>query len=269
LISHYNGTDIEKEYKLKIQDIKNDYIIITKQLLTLLKKINTKNFFHNDIKLQNVTIKQKKVYLIDFGFLSEYSQRGSLMSMSIKGVIKFLHEESYLSKYRQTLQDMYRILESTDIFAFFYFCLDLLGMGKGMYVTYNILDKFQIYGYEQKDLENLFYLYYFILPKDFFNKRIPDAVFKYFNKKSKKYNHILPTVEKAKEIFGDFDEIHTNLFRFMTFIYNNNLDLISIYGMKSENLINFLKTISDCLLPNFKYDEFEPKFTTSVESLFL
>ena len=58
-----------------------------------------------------------------------------------------------------------------------------------------------------------------VVPKDFFHKRIPNAVFNYFNKISlKKYNHILPTVEKAKEIFGDFDEIHTNLFRFMTFI---------------------------------------------------
>jgi serine/threonine protein kinase len=267
LISHYNGNDIKKEYE-NIQDIKNDFIFVTEQLLTLLKKINTSNFYHNDIKLQNVTIKNKKVYLIDFGLLSINSQKGTLMSMSIKGLIHFIWEKNYLSKYKGSLRIMWSKLISTDIFAFFYFCLDLLNGWKKTYFSNNILDKFSITGYEKKDLKNLFYLYYFILPKDFFLDIISDDA--YFNSQSSlKYNHILPSVEKTKEIFGVFEEKHTNLFRFMAFIYNNSKDLITVYSIKNENLINFLKTLSDCLLPDFKYDEFEPKFTTSVESLFL
>lgn len=55
----------------------------------------------------------------------------------------------------------------------------------------------------------------------------------------------------------------------MTFIYNNLVLKNIILYFTNDSLKNFLKVISDCLLPQFDYETFTPKFVASIEQLVL
>lgn len=151
-------------------------------------------------------------------------------------------------------------LKSTDIFGFFYSCIDLLCLNDiDNYSYVRIL--LNIIRYE--NTTNLFYLYYYILPTDYrTNQEINDNIFvMYLGTK-------FPTFEESRQIFGEFNLEHTNLFRFMAFIYNNLINIPDVYRIDRNNFINFLRVLSDCLLPDFDYDLFIPKFKAAINLLF-
>jgi len=158
------------------------------------------------------------------------------------------------------LKELKSKLKSTDIFGFFYVCIDLLCL-------HDILD----YSYTRillniihtENITNLFNLYYYILPTDYrTNQEINDNIFVRY------LDTTFPTFEESIQIFGEFNLEHTNLFRFMAFIYNNLINLPDVYRIDRNNFINFLRVLSDCLLPDFDYDLFIPKFKTAVNLLF-
>ena len=263
LISTYNGNDLLNEFKNKPEQIKDKYASITTQLLELLHKINMNNIFHNDIKLENVTIKNDKVYLIDFGLLSyKKSTIGSLMTMSYKGVIAGLKEYEYNYYSNNTLNTLEKILKNTDIVGFFYCCIDLLFLTViDSKYSLKLLYRLNILNYEMDSLYNLFELFYFILPKS--NRNIPEL-----NNRLYYYNKLLPSEDETNRIFGDVpNDDHINLFRFMAYIYKNIYDY-NLIKNKEEQIwyINFLKIMSDCFLPSFDYNSFKPKFYNIVST---
>jgi WD40 repeat protein len=252
LIAKYNGNNLHKEYLNRKIKIKNEFNSTITQTLQLLSKINKKGFYHNDIKLENITIKNKKVYLIDFGLLDKESIKGNFMSNSIYSITPYKFTE-IKSK-----------LKSTDIFGFFYVCIDLLCVNDVDNYSYNRI-LLNIIGIQTYTLfyNYLFYLYYYILPTDYrTNQEINDNNFvMYLDCK-------FPTFEESKQIFGEFNPEHTNLFRFMAFIYNNLSNIPDVYKIDINNFINFLRVLSDCLLPDFDYDLFIPKFKAAINLLF-
>jgi serine/threonine protein kinase len=119
LISTYNGNDLYQEFKNEKQKIKEQYVNVTTQLLHLLHQINRRYIFHNDIKLANITIKDGKVYLIDFGLLTERESISSaLISTSFKAVINTLKKISF-NKYYDIYIILEKFLNDTDIVGFF------------------------------------------------------------------------------------------------------------------------------------------------------
>jgi signal transduction histidine kinase len=78
------------------------------------------------------------------------------------------------------------------------------------------------------------------------------------------YDTFLPSEKIAKEIFSDFNKDHTNLFRFMAYIYNE----IELHLIKNKEqklwYIQFLKIMSACFLPEFNYDKFKIVFNEIV-----
>jgi len=254
LISKYNGKNLFDEYRYKFDKIIDEFNSTTTQLLLLLYNINKNKLFHNDIKIKNITIKNKKVYLIDFGLLDNLSVEGSLTSTSLMGIINsFIRNNYYSIISSEQLITFKKKLKNTDIFGFFYICIDLL-----ILLTFGSVDILLLLFRKEITIINLFYLYYFILPT-----RYRD-IEKVNEESSKLFSTVLPDVKKTREIFKDFEEEYTNLFRFMTFIYMN----INIPQINQDNLINFLKILSDCLLPTFEYIDFIPKFNKAVDLLF-
>jgi len=265
LISTYNGKDLYKEFKDEYyaeQKIKTKYAVITTQILELLHTINKNDIFHNDIKLANITIKGDNVYLIDFGLLTKESINGSLISMSFNGVINTLINYNYLD-YEEAFAKLQKF-ENTDIVGFFYCCIDLLFLtvsDKHSYSNFLLINLLSfIEGDNQTRLNNLFVLFYFILPKS--KRIIPELD---VDKMYTEYYDFLPSEEIAKEIFSDFNKDHTNLFRFMAYIYN---EIIKLYLIKNKEqklwYIEFLKIMSACFLPEFNYDEFKIVFNEIV-----
>ena len=258
LISKYNGKDLNNNFKDKQDQIKNNYASITIQLLELLNKINSSNKFHNDIKVENVTIKSDKIYLIDFGHVSEStSTLGSLMTVSYKGLIYFLQESNFL-KYTNSYEQLKALLKDTDIVGFFYCCIDLLLLIKSKWIkSYTILEQLGIINYDPMSFYKLFELFYFILPQSYRDKikKIEEL-----DNSLNYYNIKFPSIEETKKIFGDVPNDHINLFRFMAYIYSY------IISNREEDIwyINFLKIMSDCFLPTFNYEEFIPKFKNIV-----
>ena len=283
LIATYNGNDLEKEYGGNISKIKDDFVSTTTQILDLLQKINQNRLFHNDIKLQNITIKHNdiklqnitikndKIYLIDFGMLRNSSHSGSLINMSFKSAISFCESRGW-NKYALYHQKLKSFLPDTDIVGFFFCCLDLfyIGLPLKQFLSFNMLFDFGITKYEADDIYKLINLYYFILPstkkKDILalaTKRDILAL------DSNDYNSKFLNFENAKIIFGDdISPDNENLFRFMAFIYNKLKYIPSIYNLNELHFKEFLKVISDCLLPSFNYNIFVPKFINSVNLLF-
>jgi serine/threonine protein kinase len=262
LITTYNGKDLQKEYEGNKEKIKNEFVDTTTQILNLLYKINQKRLFHNDIKLENITIKNKKIYLIDFGMLKNSSQTGSLINMSFKSAITFCESRGW-NKYASYHQKLKSFLPDTDIVGFFFCCLDLFSIGLPLkqYLSFNMLIEFGITKYEADHIYKLVNLYYFILPST--KRDIPEL-----DRNSNDYNYKFPNSENAKIIFGDISKDNENLFRFMAFIYNKLKYIPSIYNLNELHFKEFLKVISDCLLPNFNYVNFKPKFEKSVNLLF-
>ena len=270
LIATYNGNDLEKEYGGNISKIKDDFVSTTTQILDLLQKINQNRLFHNDIKLQNITIKNDKIYLIDFGMLRNSSHSGSLINMSFKSAISFCESRGW-NKYALYHQKLKSFLPDTDIVGFFFCCLDLfyIGLPLKQFLSFNMLFDFGITKYEADDIYKLINLYYFILPstkkKDILalaTKRDILAL------DSNNYNSKFPNSDYAKSIFGNFSLENENLFRFMAFIYNKLREIPSKYNLDEQHFKGFLKVISDCLLPSFDYNIFVPKFINSVNLLF-
>ena len=266
LISTYNGKDLYKEFKDEYyaeQKIKTKYAVITTQILELLHTINKNDIFHNDIKLANITIKDEKVYLIDFGLLTkEKSINGSLISMSFNGVINTLINYKYLD-YEEAFTKLQKFLNNTDIVGFFYCCIDLLFLtvsDNPSYSNFLLIDLLSfIKGDNQARLNNLFVLFYFILP--YLKRIIPELD---VNEMYTEYDTFLPSEKIAKEIFSDFNKDHTNLFRFMAYIYNE----IELHLIKNKEqklwYIQFLKIMSACFLPEFNYDKFKIVFNEIV-----
>jgi hypothetical protein len=265
LISTYNGNDLYQEFKEKeIKEFKEQYANVTTQLLDLLHKINSRDIFHNDIKLQNITIKDGKVYLIDFELLTKgESNYGTLVSMSFNGVIASLKKNNY-NNYSKKYNKLQLILKNknTDMVGFFYCCFDLLFLSlANKYLSSYIFDYFKIYSnFEDVHMYKLFDLFFFILPESDLKKNIletPD-----YSDYSEYKN--LPSEEEAKSIFGNFPDENTNLFRFMAFIYSKiKIDLIK---NKTQQIWykDFLKIMSACFLPEFNYDKFETDFKNIV-----
>jgi hypothetical protein len=260
LISTYNGNDLYQEFKEK--EIKEQYANVTTQLLDLLHKINSRDIFHNDIKLANITIKDGKVYLIDFELLTKgESNYGTLVSMSFNGVIALLEKRKY-NKYETIYIKLKPLLKNTDMVGFFYCCFDLLFLSlANKYLSSYIFDYFKIYtAFEDEHMYKLFDLFFFILPESDLKKNIletPD-----YSDYSEYKN--LPSEEEAKSIFGNFPDENTNLFRFMAFIYSKiKIDLIK---NKTQQIWykDFLKIMSACFLPEFNYDKFETDFKNIV-----
>jgi hypothetical protein len=171
LISHYNGNDLEKEYTGTIYRSTDNKILnigpILGQILELVYKLNTnipQQFYHNDIKIQNIVIKDSVVRLIDFGMLQKTSNRGTSNSMSYKSVIKLLHDKNFNSfdSIATDIQSKLN-LKDTDIFGFFYCCIDLL-LAIDDNNSWTMLHKLGCIKYTEWNLYNLFRLYYFILP---------------------------------------------------------------------------------------------------------
>lgn len=258
LIATYNGNDLEKEYSGNILKIKNEYTSTTTQILDLLQKINKNRLFHNDIKLQNITIKNKKVYLIDFGMLRTSSHPGSLVNLSFKSTIIFCESRGW-NKYATHHQKLKSFLPDTDIVGFFFCCLDLFSIGSRQSLSINVFFELGITDYEATNIYKLFNLYYFILPST--KRDIPELNLNDYNSK-------FPNSEYAKIIFGDFLKDNENLFRFMAHIYNKLKDIPSKFNLNEQHFKEFLKVISDCLLPSFNYNIFVPKFIKSVNTLF-
>jgi serine/threonine protein kinase len=254
LISTYNGNDLLKEFRLQKQKIKEQYANVTTQLLDLLHKINSNNFFHNDIKLENITFNGKKVYLIDFGLLSKCkSSIGSLITYSYNGVIARLKNISY-NKYFDTYTTLQTFLKDTDMVGFFYCCIDLLGLIEHNFDSINIL--WDLCNFQENDNNNLyklFELFYFILPT-------PRRTIDKLNSASEYYDKKLKEIKNAESIFGSFPNEHANLFRFMTNIfYIINQNLIDTQ-MQQKWYIDFLKIMSACFLPDFNYSQFMNEF---------
>jgi thiamine kinase-like enzyme len=275
LISTYNGKDLYQEFKNEKQKIKEQYVNVTTQLLDLLHQINSNKIFHNDIKLANITIKDGKVYLIDFGLLTKYSSdMGTLISMSFNGVIACLKAKFYTIRYSTIFPILELFLIDTDMVGFFYCCIDLLGLSLyDKYLSINIFSYFSIKDFVRKDLYKLFELFYFILPTSIKknisvkvselsndNKKVTQPSLNTLIKESEKYNSILPTIEDAKSIFGKFPDYNTKLFRFMAFIYNKIKEVGLIKSEDQRWYIEFLRIMSDCFLPNFDYDKFKGNF---------
>lgn len=258
LIAVYNGNDLEKEYISKVFKIKNEYVNITTQILDLLQKINQRNLFHNDIKLQNITIKNKKVYLIDFGMLKNTSQPGSLINMSFKSLIIYCQNNNW-NYYEKYYQKLISILPDTDIVGFFFCCLDLLYIGGAdKYLSINIFSELGIKNYDEESMYNLFDLYYFILPLKIRNEiNLKNSIVYRF-----------PDFENVIKIFGNVSIENENLFRFIAYIYNKLERIQLIFNLNVKQFKEFLLVLSDCLLPDFNYVNFIPKFNKSVKLLF-
>ena len=268
LISTYNGNNLYEEFKDKPHEIKEKYATITIQLLDLLHTINKDNIFHNDIKCENITIKDNKydkynkydkVYLIDFGLLTKFKSKGaSLISMSYNGVIAFLTERNYYdyNDYNETFHELKAFLKDTDIVGFFYCCIDLLLLtGDNYSNSIRLLKSLGIKGFD--DIYKLFELFYFILPES--KRYIPRL-----NEMVSNYDKLLPSEKKAKDIFGIFPDEHINLFRFMAYIYDNIKNNIIKNEKQQIWYQDFLKIMSACFLPTFNYEEFKPQFNAIV-----
>ena len=176
LISYYNGNDLEKEYNevLSEEEKINKIGSILNQLLNLIYKLNKnpiQKYFHNDIKLQNIVINKKDVVrLIDFGLLDNNSYFGTPQSMSYKSLVKFMQNQDY-TLYESFHDILLDNLIDTDIFGFFYCCIDLLGLlNKKNYCSYTILYNLKCACINYTQTYNLFDLYFFILPETFRNK---------------------------------------------------------------------------------------------------
>jgi hypothetical protein len=137
-----------------------------------------------------------------------------------------------------------------------------------------IFSHFFIKDFVRKDLYKLFELFYFILPTSIKenirvkvselsndNYKVTQPSLNTLIKESEKYNSILPPIEEAKSIFGEFLPDNTNLFRFMAFIYNK-IKEVGLINSEYQQIwyIKFLRIMSDCFLPNFDYDKFKGNF---------
>jgi serine/threonine protein kinase len=267
LISTYNGKDLMNEYQtISLDDKISKLSPILIQTLDLLHRINTFGFYHNDIKLKNITVKGEKVSLIDFGFLDVTSRLGSFTSMSYRSLIEFLKVYDF-NPYDKTFPYLTSIIKDTDIFGFFYCCIDLLFLihTGNTFQSNKLLGFLKIKRYDAISFKTIFELYYFILPKSL---RQIDNLINYENIEAK-FNSILPLISHTRTVFGDIPPDNENLFRYMTFIYDRLVFNNILLYFTNDSLKNFIKVISDCLLPQFDYETFKPKFIESIEQLVL
>lgn len=119
---------------------------------------------------------------------------------------------------------------------------------------------------------NIFKLYYFILPE---SKRIIPEL----NEDSNEIYGTLFSSNDYLDLFGVVPHENVNLFRFMSYIYSkldyyllSSKDERDHYFLKNidnkQKLIEFLRVLSDCLLPNFQYANFINKYKKAVSLLF-
>ena len=286
LISTFNGVDLRKKYtstnnedrmeetlfdEIPIHidnftaDIKKEqFFSILQKILVHIKKLNNNKFYHNDIKLDNIVIDDNnEVRLIDFGTLDKTSRQGTFVSMSYKTLVSsdYIKDKKY-----DIIGYLNEILIDTDIFGFFYCCIDLLFLlndeNTGS-VAKIVFEKFGISGHSS--FIKLFNLYYLILPEknksDEFEEEVKELTIKDTmlvdeNKDILSiFDKILPTRD-ITYIFCGCNDKNINLYRYILFIYNILIEaeIGSIIG--DENLRQFLLGISVCLLPTFDYNNF-------------
>jgi len=284
LISKYNGIDLEKKYSSSESGIifnQNEKIHhfqpILKKILSNIKELNNNGLYHNDIKLGNIVINDTdNVRLIDFGALHDTSKEGTFSSMSYKSILAiFKNQKIQNEQYTEFIEYLDLILKDTDIFGFFYCCIDLLFLlndenrGSG---TTNIFQELQILDPQQniifqqdQILNKLFNLYYLILPETHRKyTKIIDTINNNTNFYTDKetppifLGKLLPSVDDTSTFWNisDKDE-NINLYRYILFIYNfliiKNIGSI----VKEDNLKQFLLGIGKCLLPDFNYSNFD------------
>lgn len=287
LISTFNGVDLRKKYTSTnnedhietlfdeqpldeihnfTADIKKEqFFSILQKILEHIKKLNNKKFYHNDIKLDNIVIDDNnEVRLIDFGTLDKTSRQGTFVSMSYKTLLSsdYIKDKKY-----DIIGYLNNILIDTDIFGFFYCCIDLLfllndentgSVAKIVFENFGILSG-------HSSFIKLFNLYYLILPEE--NKSYK------FEEEVKELTINDPTlVDENKDILSIFDKIlptrditynfcgcndkNINLYRYILFIYNILIDKGIGLIVGNDNLKHFLLGISVCLLPSFDYNNF-------------
>lgn len=198
-----------------------------------------------------------RVRLIDFGLLDTKSDIGTVVSMSYKSVnINFCEYSDYSdTKYKDIIQSLNLRLKDTDIFGFFYCCIDLLyllndnNLGFGSYTIFRSLG---IVDNTYHSLLILFNLYNFISPTDYIIDPIEPTTQLMLSTK-------LPDIDTTRQFFSPtiIDENLINLHSYILYIYNflvlRGIDQI----IGEENLKNFLVGISVCLLPTFDYRSFD------------
>jgi len=259
LISRYNGFDLQKTYSgtdYFNQNQKIEYIgNILGQILGNIRLLNNSKLYHNDIKLQNIVMNSSmRVRLIDFGLLDTKSDIGTVVSMSYKSVNINFYEYSD-QKYRDIIDRLNPKLKDTDIFGFFYCCIDLLyllndkNFGFGSYTIFRSLG---IIDNTYPSLLILFNLYYLISPTDYRIEPIEYTTQSILITK-------LPDIDTTKQFFSPsiIDDNLINLYRYILHIYDFlvSAEIDKIIG--EENLKNFLVGISVCLLPTFDYKSFD------------
>jgi serine/threonine protein kinase len=259
LISKYNGVDLQNIYSGKdlSQDEKIQYIgNILDQILGNIRLLNNNKVYHNDIKLQNIVMDPSmRVRLIDFGLLDDKSDIGTVVSMSYKSVnINFYGYSD--QQYRDIIDRLNPKLKDTDIFGFFYCCIDLLyllndkNFGFGSYTIFRSLG---IIENTYPSLLILFNLYYLISPIDYRIESIYNTTTQLM------LDTKLPDIYKTRQFFypNIIDDNLINLYRYILYIYNflTTKGIDQIIG--EENLKNFLVGISVCLLPTFDYKSFD------------
>jgi serine/threonine protein kinase len=267
LISEYNGKTLLDTYtdSIEINDKNMLFISILSSIFESIFKLNTKNIYHNDIKLDNIVISDVNIVrLIDFGLLTEDKPEiGTIYSMSVKSVIHMRSDLGNIDlEFINKISNKHKL---TDCFGFFYCCVDLLNLWsnrKGRLSSY-ILHTLGCANHQINGLNNLMNLYYYILPKNIkLELPIPDSESESELFDTTLLDEILPNVDETKECFNEFniEIIHINLYRYICYIYENIIKKDNNFVNKKE-LKKFLIIISECLKYNFNINmEFSEKF---------
>ena len=115
-----------------VQDVikkKNDLSFlfhIFNNLFIQIDKLNSRGYFHNDIKIQNSVILEDNIYLIDFELIQKFSYKGSYQSLCLCGCVINIFN-NFRSKYDELKIDSFsQYLVNTDIIGFFNFIINCL-----------------------------------------------------------------------------------------------------------------------------------------------
>ena len=174
--------------------------------------------------------------------------------MSYKSVnISFsAHLSDDINNYKVVIDALNKKLKDTDIFGFFYCCIDLLYLlndensGSG---SYKIFTNLEITDFYYTSLLRLFNLYYLILPTDY---KIDKIDIDYLS-----LNKMLPDIDTTRQSFDFYiDDNNINLYRYILYIYNFLVKARIGTIIEEKKLKNFLVGISVCLLPTFNYESF-------------
>ena len=129
VIYNYLGEPVEDVIKRK-NDLSFLFHIFN-NLFTQIDDLNSRGYFHNDIKIQNSVISKDNIYLIDFELTKEFSHIGSYDSSCLYGCVNSMFY-NFKSEYNQLIDELiiseYLMSHicSTDIIGFFNFIINCL-----------------------------------------------------------------------------------------------------------------------------------------------